>query len=255
MKKIKEFTMCLHCGSDETVVARQMRDVAPDPLVDPGILRFDNVVEQGYQIHWNNRIDRYPKLYDSYSLMINHAIATSPTEYMVLVNDRCVVPYEKLVKLIGLMEEGQYAFASLWNVACMAFSKELVRKIGWFDERYTLGGYDDNDWFLRLKEANLAIYESNDIEYEHHWKSPLNGPLGCTESAPHWQRKWGHTNTEIKRNLPEESYPHWDLSLWKDNPQISARWGTWEDSVLARGTVPPHAGPYQSTNIGGRTIS
>ena len=62
MKKIKEFTMCLHCGSDETVVARQMRDVAPDPLVDPGILRFDNVVEQGYQIHWNNRIDRYPKL-------------------------------------------------------------------------------------------------------------------------------------------------------------------------------------------------
>jgi GT2 family glycosyltransferase len=52
--------------------------------------------------------------------------------------------------------ENGFAWTTLWGVAFMAFSKELVRKIGWWDERFVNGGWEDRDWVWRLKEAEFS---------------------------------------------------------------------------------------------------
>ena len=51
--KIEEFTVALHCGSDSQVVRNQIESLEE--------------LEAIYSIHWNNRIDRHPEMYASFS--------------------------------------------------------------------------------------------------------------------------------------------------------------------------------------------
>jgi hypothetical protein len=219
MNKITEFTISLHCGCDREVVNNQMRALKP--------------LEVDYNVHWNNRIDRYPKLYPSYSQLMNHAIATSPTEWVILINDRTYPTVDEVKKMISLLESG-FSCVYLYNVGFVGFSKELIRKIGWWDERFDLGGWEDRDWVFRLKMHNLAFYESLESTYDMSWKSPLNGPPGDNESRPHWEKKYDTIsyNDVIWKHLPEESYPHWDLFLGDFKPEISESWKNWNESIL-----------------------
>jgi hypothetical protein len=66
---INEFTICLHCGCNRELVDNQIKDLKP--------------LESTYKVHWNNRIDRYPKMYPTYSQLINHSVVTSPTEWVI----------------------------------------------------------------------------------------------------------------------------------------------------------------------------
>lgn len=217
--KITEFTICLHCGFDRDIVNAQMRALKP--------------VEVDYKIHWNNRIDRYPKTYPTFSQLINHSIVTSPTEWIVFINDRTIPTAEELKKMIYLLESG-FACVFIYNAGFMGFSKELVRQIGWWDERFILGGWEDRDWVFRLKMHNLALYESLEGTYDMSWKSPLNGPPGDAESWPHWNSKYDTTSYSdvIWKHLPEEKYPHWDLFIGDSNEEIKRSWKSWENSKL-----------------------
>ena len=64
-------TICLHCGCNKEIVYSQMEALES--------------LEDKYEVHWNNRIDRYPYAYPSYSELINHSVATSPSEYIILI--------------------------------------------------------------------------------------------------------------------------------------------------------------------------
>ena len=112
--KIKEITICLHCGCSKEVVDAQI-----DALKHLGIK---------YKLYWNNRIDRHPEMYESYSELINHSVVTSPTEWVILINDRTHPTIDEVEKMISLLENG-YACVLLYNVGFMGFSKELIRKI------------------------------------------------------------------------------------------------------------------------------
>jgi len=231
--KINEFTICLHCGSSRDIVDKQINDLKS--------------LESEYKIYWNKRIDRYPLIYPSYSQMINHSIVTSPTEIVILMNDRIKPKPEDIRKMINHLENG-FACTGLWGVALIAFSKELVRTIGWWDERFIQGGWEDRDWTWRLRLADLAIYESCEAEYDFSWRSPLNHAPGCTFSTPHWQRKYDTKNHDvIYKRLKEEKYQHWDLSLWNiPKEDISKTWKKWNESILALEYNKPNAGPASS---------
>jgi hypothetical protein len=242
--KIKEFTICLHCGSDKEVVNDQMRALKP--------------LEDKYDVYWNNRIDRYPKTYPSYSQLINHSIVTSPTEWIILINDRTYPTVDEVNKMINLLESG-FSCVFLYNVGFMGFSKELVRRIGWWDEEFELGGWEDRDWVFRLKLHNLSLYESCESNYDYGWKSPLNGPPGDNESRPHWERKYDCSSYSdvIYKHLPEKEYQHWNLFLGESKPEISDTWKSWKDSILNlyfNQVDRPGSGPSASSIIGNRVI-
>lgn len=243
MIKIEEFTICLHCGSDRNVVNSQIEALKP--------------LEEKYKVHWNNRIDRYPKLYPSYSQLINHSIATSKTEWIILINDRTYPTVPEVEKMIHLLENGM-SCVMLYSVGFMGFSKELIRTVGWWDERFTLGGWEDRDWVFRMKLNNLSLYESIESNYDYSWKSPLNGPPGDAESYPHWIVKWDTTRPDVViRNIPEEKYDHWDLFLGDSNDLIKKSWKTWEDSTLNfyyDQSLRPGSGQSGSSILGNRDI-
>jgi hypothetical protein len=239
--KIDEITISLHCGSNQNVVDSQIK--AHESLSDK------------IKINWNNRIDRYPKAYPSYSQLMNHAIASSNTEWMIFVNDRTTCTAEQTLKIINLMENG-FTCVFLYNVGYMGFSKELIRTIGWWDERYLLGGWEDRDWVYRLAHSNLSLYESQEAHYDYTWKSPLQ-QIGhnCRLSQPHWESKWNQKYSDaIIKMIPEEKYEHWDLFLGENKQEIKNSWKTWKDSVLGIGFDKPNSGPPGSSFIRNRNF-
>lgn len=237
--KIKEFTICLHCGSDRKVSDHQMELLKP--------------LEKEYKITYNNRIDRHPLIYPSYSQLINHAIVTSHTEYIFFINDRTFPKPHEIKKMLEHLENG-FAWTTLWGVAFMAFSKELVRKIGWWDERFVNGGWEDRDWVWRLKEANLAIYESHEASYDQSWKSHLN-VAGGHQSTPFWLKKWnGDRQDVVLKNISDEQYAHWDMFIGESRQDISKEWNTWDKSILNVAEGVEGSGPASSYLLGNREI-
>lgn len=211
-------------------------------------------LEDKYEVHWNNRIDRHPYAYPSYSELINHSVATSPSEYIILINDRCSPKADEAEKILNHLKEG-YACSLLYNVGFMGFTKELVRQIGWWDQRFINGGWEDRDWVMRIAKANLALYESQEAEYSYDWKSPLQTNDRCALSRPHFDKKWAFTQNEIIQNLSEEEYPNWDASLGEARLDIRNSWKKWSDSTLGIGYDKPNSGPPGSAFIGQRKFT
>ncbi len=236
MLKIDAFTICLHCGCDRNIVNSQIQALSP--------------LESEYDVFWNNRIDRFPFMYPTYSELINHSVATSPTEWVILINDRCHPTVEEVKKMLGLLESG-FSCVLLYNVGFMGFSKELIRRIGWWDERFKQG-WEDRDWVWRLKLANLAIYESQESTYDSHWRSPLNHPPGRCETD-HLNAKYVFSNNSVIKKLKEENY-RWDGSLGEENEEIAKSWMDWNKSILGIQYDKPNSGPPGSFFVENKKI-
>ena len=219
MSKIEEITICLHCGCSREIVNKQMELLSP--------------LNEKYKLHWNNRIDRHPGSYDSYSELINDCVATSTTEYIILINDRTTPHVEDALHILELLESG-FACATKYSVGFMGFSKELIREIGWWDERYYGGGYEDDDFVLKLRLHNLAYYESLEGTYDMSWKSPLQPEDGraCIKSEPHFKSKWIASDNSINRVIPEEHYEKYDGKLGDNRSDISSNWKKWDQSKI-----------------------
>ena len=222
--EIEEVTIVLHTGLKD-IMDKQIK------LLEP--------LNKHLKIHWNNRYERHPESYDSYSEMINEAICTSPTEFIVLINDRVIPKVSEVLLIIELLEKG-FAASTCWSIAFMGVSKELFRTIGWLDQRFLGGGFEDDDFVLRLKLADLAYYESSVSEYDKSFKSPLRikGGDACSLSGPHFYKKWLITHNEVKRVMIEEKYQKWDGMVGGRNINISNSWKHWEDSIVGIGSPP-----------------
>lgn len=237
--KIDEITICLHCGCNQDIVNNQIKALEP--------------LSNKYKLYWNNRIDRFPYAYPSYSRLINHSVATSQTEFIILINDRTFPKLEEAQKIIDLLETG-FACVFMYNVGFMGFSKQLIRKIGWWDERYLNGGWEDREWVIKLKKHNLALYESQESDYDYTWKSQLQVADGCTLSGPHWNRKWSFQQDNIIQTMDDEVYEEWDKLIGEPRYDIETTWNTWDKSVLNIMYDKPNSGPSASTIIGNRKI-
>jgi hypothetical protein len=211
-------------------------------------------LESEYKIHWNNRIDRHPGTYDSFSELINDCVSTSHTEYIIFINDRTNPKPEEAKHIIELLESG-YAAATKYSVGFMGFTKELIREIGWWDERFYGGGYEDDDFVLRLRLHDLAYYESLEGTYDMSWKTDLQPSDGkmCAKSEPHFNQKWIKTNTEIRRILPEENYTKYEGKLGDRKTDISSNWKKWNESQIgvffAQRRITNAAGPSRTHNF------
>lgn len=241
MKKIKKFTICLHCGCSRDVVNAQMDALSP--------------LDLKYKVTWNNRIDRHPDIYESYSELINHSVSTTDDEWVILINDRTHPNVDEVEKMLNLLENG-YACVLLYNVGFMGFSKQLIRNIGWWDQRFINGGWEDRDWVWRIKKANLALYESLEGTYDMSWKSPLNIP-GAVLSGQFWERKYDTSSQVVYQKLREESYSEWDKTLGDKRNDIQESWMTWDNSqldIMYNQIDRPGSGPSGSSMIHNRNI-
>ena len=148
----------------------------------------------------------------SFSNMVNELIVQSSSSDIIIILSHRVRPTpDDIYKIINKINEG-YGLVSLYRLACFGFKMDLIHKIGFFDERFVPAGYEDDDFFFRLQEANIALYEEQTvtcIEGPSLWQQELYEFEGVSFKQPitykFFIKKWhrDHEKRIIMRNLPE----------------------------------------------------
>ena len=125
----------------------------------------------------------------SFSKLVNDAIMKCDTDIFIFCSHRVRPTKNDIQTLLNRIDEG-HGLVTLYRLACFGFKKELIKRIGFFDERYLVGGWEDDDFNIRLKEADISYYEDESITYikgESLWKHPENKPK---KSFEHYRKKW-----------------------------------------------------------------
>lgn len=151
--------------------------------------------------------------YPSFAKLINDCIMNSEHEIMIFSNDKARGTPEHLEKILKLLDDG-YGLVGLYNFGFFGFKKDLIRKVGFLDERFVGGGYEDTDFVARLKEADIAFYYTMEVPYIQippSWK--INWAQPNSLNKIHFFNKWIEFRdrgqiVDYKRKLPEETYPY-----------------------------------------------
>ena len=143
------------------------------------------------------------KDYPSFSKLVNDAILMSKKEIVIFCSHRVRPKPSDIKKMLNLLNQG-YGLVGLFRFACFGFTKQLIRTIGFFDERYEGGGFEDDDFVIRMKEADIAYYEDESIKY-FRGKSTWN----YNKAQKFFIKKWRFDNDKIIRLLPEETYNYY----------------------------------------------
>lgn len=136
--------------------------------------------------------------YPSYSKIMNDVIEVCPTELLIVCNDKGRPKPKHVEKVIKLIKKG---FGMVWlhPFGFGGFYKDVIRQIGFYDERFTDGNYEDCDMYRRLKESNIAIYE----QFEIKWLKKRSSWVS-EKSKEHMKVKWRETDTTLTRLMLEE---------------------------------------------------
>ncbi len=158
----------------------------------------------------------------SFSRLINRCVSSTDTEIVIMMSDKVLPTSNDVKKCVELIHQG-YGLVALYRFAFFGFKKELLRRIGMFDERFASGGYEDDDFYIRLKEANIGMYVSHEVNYTKGVSS-----WDYSVSEKHFFTKWGNPRETgvIKRYLPEEKLTY-DLG-----PSVPATFVSWDQSCI-----------------------
>lgn len=134
----------------------------------------------------------------------NWCIMTAPTEWVLICNDDITFNHNWIEYLEDMIASQKYLMIHLFHYGAMCLSKQFVLEHGWFDERFTGGGFEDVDSQLRISEAGLKDYidrshdfikRDGDIEVGHfvnHLKYSYKAkPWDGKNNGPWIQTKWG----------------------------------------------------------------
>ena len=158
--------------------------------------------------------------YPSFSKLINDSILATDTEVVIICSDRCKPTHEQVERTLNLLDEG-FGFVGLWRFAFFGFRKQLIQRVGFLDENYVGGGYEDTGFVLRLKEADIAYYEKEEIDYR-----ASGSRWAIRENHGYHNKKWFVDEHCVKR-LSSESMHNYDLGEWPDVTFLN-----WNHSLL-----------------------
>jgi hypothetical protein len=162
-----------------------------------------------------------------FSALLNGIISNCRTDIVVIANDKARPTFWDYQRLLDILQKG-YGMVGLYRLGFFGLHKSVVERIGFFDERFITAGFEDNDYYIRLKLGNVASYIREEIEYV------ANIPTAWNHKPAYefFQKKYtvnprGHV---IIKHLPEVplNYP---LTV-ESHPVIAE----WEKSVL--GPIP-----------------
>lgn len=159
----------------------------------------------------------------SFSWMVNECIEICSSNRVLIMSDRVTPNDEHINQTMRLMDDG-FAFVGLYRFAFFCLDKYLVELIGWFDEGFIGGGYEDDDYIRRMRESDIGFYESEIVPYKR-GKSKWD-----ITSKERFIEKWGEWPGMGKRKKRERrinrkldgSHPKSFLA-WKDSVVIPSR--------------------------------
>lgn len=164
--------------------------------------------------------------YPSFSKLINDAILRAKREIVIICNDKARPTALDEFRTVDLLGQG-FGFVALHNFRHFGFHKDLIRRIGFFDERYEGGEYEDFDFLRRIQGADIAVYMSKEVP--------------CVERTCSWNsektkifnhQKWREYGTHTNRILADEPLKYdlgeirgtknksWKESNWNGQPDV-----------------------------------
>ena len=166
--------------------------------------------------------------YPSFSKLINDCIVQSPTDKIIICNDKSRPTLANFDKMVNLLEEG-YGFVGLYAFGFFGFDKSLINTVGFFDERFINGGYEDCDFLRRLNFHNIATYLNYEISYIESGSSWTG--IGAKRF---FDKKYIDATKDYLtcvKKLPEENY-NYNLNFentkqfkpWKDSQLFTSDW-------------------------------
>ena len=158
--------------------------------------------------------------YPSFSKLINDCVVECPTELVIICNDKSRPKNEDIRRVLHLLNEG-YGFVGLYAWGFFGLKKELFRRVGFMDERFIGGGYEDCDYMRRMLECDIAMYNVFDIEYKE-----IGSSWDKSHTLQHYNKKWINGDGFISRLITEEEY---DYNLGESN---NTNFLSWSNSVL-----------------------
>lgn len=163
--------------------------------------------------------------YESFSKLINECIVSNDKNITIICNDKSRPKKEHVDYMISKINEG-FGFVGLFRFGFFAINIDLINKIGFFDERYIGGGYEDEDFLIRMLEANVACICTEEIDYINlpsRWKYDFT-----SDSKTFFYKKWRFKNDDklIIRKLEE-------VNNYKLN-ECNSNFLEWENSKLTK---------------------
>ena len=145
--------------------------------------------------------------YSGYSKIINSCIMQAKKEIIIIINHKIRATPLHIFKMVNLLCQG-YALVCLQNFHFWGFKKDLIRKIGFWDERFIGAQFEDSDFIRRLIENNIGWYDSTEtfvIQQKNSW-------IDNSKAIEHFYKKW--KDGKLERLLPEENYKY-DIGKYK----------------------------------------
>jgi len=138
--------------------------------------------------------------YPSFSKLINDCIIYAENEIVIIVNHKIRANALHIDEMLNLINKG-YGMVCLQNFHFFGFKKDLIRKLGFWDERFVGGNFEDSDYVRRMIAANIGWYDSVGVEVLQ-MRSTWNAKL----AIKFFYKKWN--NGGLERLLPDEEYDY-----------------------------------------------
>jgi len=152
------------------------------------------------------------KNYESFSKLVNHTILSAENEIVIICSYKVRPTPEDINRMLNYINEG-YGFVALFRFAFFGCKKELFRRVGFMDENFIGGQYEDDDFYRRLVLHNISYIEEESVKY-------ISKPTLWDTSLTHqiFTKKWKHKDDIfiyeldeskiIYKLLPEKKYDY-----------------------------------------------
>lgn len=157
--------------------------------------------------------------YDSCSKLMNDVIVNCPTETVFVIHDKMRPIESDIYRTLEYIVDG-HGMAWLWPFGFGAFNKEVIRQVGFYDERFVGGQYEDCDMIRRFMEKDISLVMLHDvkrIEVPTSWRPWM--------AEMFYRQKWGGENS-MSRMLDDEKY------LYDIGPSNNFKFKKWKESIV-----------------------
>ncbi|GIO66209.1 glycosyltransferase family 2 protein [Paenibacillus cookii] len=163
------------------------------------ILNNDTLVTGGWLTHMLRCLESDPRIG-----------AVGPVTNYISGEQQIPVPYNDVEQMWEFAAAFSRPDASKWRQTdrivgfCVLFRKELLERVGYFDEGFRVGNYEDDDWMIRIRLCGLKLVIAGDA-FIHHFGSVSMKNLGRERfetvqgyNERYYAEKWGNPHAWVE---------------------------------------------------------
>ena len=120
----------------------------------------------------------------SFSNLCNSVWRIDPNRISVVIGDKCFPSRSELDLMISMINAG-IGLVGIYRFGCFGIHPSFLRSVGYFDEKFEGGGFEDVDMLLRSFEADVAIRLYEATRY-----FPLPSSWNPNKAEKYFKDKW-----------------------------------------------------------------